>query len=438
MLRWSAARGTRKRFTIGVTTAAVLACSALAFGPKVAGAAQPRSLEVFVAEDLRVTLTEARKRLSTLDRASKLAARIRKTRRSWFAGSWVDPTSLKQVVAVVGSPGVESARSFLAGRPGGADIELVPRSSSIRTIEKVRSQLVSRAKRLPRGGPKLMAWFDEQAGTLRIQTASQVPQSRIADLRSAADGTGVPVSLESLPDVAARLKPLKCAPPNCDRPLRTGVGVGVGTSSTCSAGFFARSSGYRYLITAGHCGSDYKKAVLWYAKSPSYHNHETGSRSWDIGKHLPNMTSFGPWDYMAIRKNKDSFWWADDPGGFFDDRRKTNKLGYYVSSRMPQVGEPACRIGITSGYACGTVTATNISTYVGSVPVSGLFSTDSCATAGDSGGPYLTTGGVLLGLLSGGAIDCKGPPGQSHTGYTVASQSETVLDLLNLALLAGS
>jgi hypothetical protein len=181
-----------------------------------------------------------------------------------------------------------------------------------------------------------------------------------------------------------------------------------------------------------------KSAKTWYAKSPTYHNHETGNRSWSIGKNVMSLTSYGPYDYMAIRIDKDSFWYAKDPGGFYDQRRTEEDIGTYTSTRLPQVGEPSCRYGISSNYSCGTVLATNLTAFVGKVAVSGLFSTSMCATPGDSGGPFLAANGVLLGVLSGSAGECAAEPGSPSSGYTVGMQSATILSLTDLSLLAGS
>ncbi|MGH2905370.1 MAG: S1 family peptidase [Solirubrobacterales bacterium] len=285
------------------------------------------------------------------------------------------------------------------------------------------------------GAGNLAVWFDESTGRFQLQLPPTVLQPTIDELLAPLQGTSVQADLHREAFGEDPIDPFACSFPNCDRPLRSGTGIGSSLSSTCSGGFFAKSSKYRYFVTAGHCRTSTTKGTTWYAKSPTYYNHDTNSRSWPIGKNITSLTSYGPYDFMSVRINSGSLWWANTPGGYYDQRR-VSAMGEYVTTRLPQVGEPTCRYGISSNYSCGNVLATNLTTFVGDVAVSGLFSTNLCGTPGDSGGPFLASGPAVLGILSGGANQCAGSPGPPSSGYTVAMQAQTILSATGLKLVA--
>ncbi len=73
-------------------------------------------------------------------------------------------------------------------------------------------------------------------------------------------------------------------------------------------------------------------------------------------------------------------------------------------------GANVCRSGRVTGWRCGKITLTNVSTTIGGVRVNGLTKSTACAGGGDSGGPWITGSGQAQGLTSGGVL----PPGSSN------------------------
>ncbi|WP_166349506.1 Ig-like domain-containing protein [Phytoactinopolyspora limicola] len=90
----------------------------------------------------------------------------------------------------------------------------------------------------------------------------------------------------------------------------------------------------------------------------------------------------------------------------------------------PLAGAPACKAGVSSGWTCGTVVATEATVPVNGEDVTG-FLLDACAVPGDGGGP-IVVGYYAVGVVSGSTrtdADCAGPAQdvQVSVGYPLTS-----------------
>uniref|UniRef100_UPI000FCC264D S1 family peptidase n=1 Tax=Actinacidiphila soli TaxID=2487275 RepID=UPI000FCC264D len=137
-----------------------------------------------------------------------------------------------------------------------------------------------------------------------------------------------------------------------------------------------------YFLTAGHCG---QVASTWYSNS----GHTT-----TLGTNV--SYSFPTNDYALVKYSNTSV-------------TKTGGAGNtdITSSANAYVGESVLRSGSTTGIHSGKVTALNATVnYGGGDVVYQMIDTTVCAEGGDSGGPLYTSGGIALGLTSGGSGDC--------------------------------
>lgn len=165
------------------------------------------------------------------------------------------------------------------------------------------------------------------------------------------------------------------------RPLVSG-GDAILSSERCSAGINVLLAGSPFLVTAGHCGA---KGSAWREKSGT-----------PIGSMVEK--SFPGDDYALIKYNSGSY--------------PSTVNMYPGSAKFFVIGDPATgmqvkRSGSTTGVHEGRITGLNATVNYGTgYSVSGLVQTDVCAEPGDSGGP-LFSGGMALGLLSGGSGNCQ-------------------------------
>jgi streptogrisin D len=199
------------------------------------------------------------------------------------------------------------------------------------------------------------------AGALDAATQALVDQ---------AAGLGVPVTVER---TAGPVRPLA---------LYGGEAILLNRDQArCSAGFNLVSGSTYYLLTAGHCGGD-----TWYDDGLA------------IGR--TSTQSFPGNDYKLIRITNVS---GVSPRGavlYF--------IGTYNVSTAgnPPVGTTVCRTGSTTDTRCGFIQAYNSTVNYQEGSVSGLIRANVCAEPGDSGGPLFASGGVAVGITSGGSGDC--------------------------------
>jgi streptogrisin C len=170
-----------------------------------------------------------------------------------------------------------------------------------------------------------------------------------------------------------------------------GQAITTTAGARCSAGFNARnSSGTRYVITAGHCGN---LGGTW-----------SGSGG-TIGT-VAN-SSFPTNDYSRIRVSSSSA--VSTP---LVDRYSAGSDVTVTGARSASTGLAVCRSGSTTGWHCGSVTATNQTVCYAEGCVGQMIRTNVCAEPGDSGGSLVTNPGSgsrvqAVGLTSGGSGNCS-------------------------------
>lgn len=160
-------------------------------------------------------------------------------------------------------------------------------------------------------------------------------------------------------------------------------GDAVLSSERCSAGFNVMLAGNPFMVTAGHCG---KKDSEWRDKSGN-----------PIGSMVESV--FPGDDYAIVKYNT-----LDQYPSSVNLYEGSNQI-YAIGD--PTIGMQVKRSGSTTGVHDGRITGVNATVNYGNgVSVSGLIQTNVCAEPGDSGGP-LFSGGMALGMLSGGYGNCK-------------------------------
>jgi streptogrisin C len=163
------------------------------------------------------------------------------------------------------------------------------------------------------------------------------------------------------------------------------------SSGRCSLGFNARNSaGTRYVITAGHCTN-------------------LGGTVRGVGGTIGPVvnSSFPGNDYGRIRVDSSAA--VSTP---YVDRYSSGSDVRVTGARSAAVGLAVCRSGSTTGWRCGSVTATNQTVCYPQGCVFQMIRTNVCAEPGDSGGSLVTrpaSGSTLVqavGLTSGGSGNC--------------------------------
>jgi streptogrisin B len=202
-------------------------------------------------------------------------------------------------------------------------------------------------------------------------------------------------------DVALRREPGRL------RTMLAGGDAIYGTSGRCSLGANARRGSTYYLITAGHCTNS---SATWWVNS---------AQTIAIG--VRTTSSFPTNDYGLVRYT-----------GLVSHPSAVNTypgLKQIYGTGNAYVGQPVCRSGAASGVRCGSVTALNVTiNYSSGNIVYGMIRTNICAENGDSGGPLYTSGGILLGILSGGSGNC------STGGVTYYQPVAEILAVLGLTI----
>ncbi|GHJ43484.1 hypothetical protein Cs7R123_08260 [Catellatospora sp. TT07R-123] len=213
------------------------------------------------------------------------------------------------------------------------------------------------------------AWtVDPVTGRTTVTLDDTVTEQQAARLRDDLRGTAVDLRRE----------------PGRLRTMLAGGDAIYGSTARCSLGANARRGTTYYLITAGHCTNT--SADWW---TDSAHTIAIGVRT---------ASSFPSNDFGLIRYTSK----LEHPSAV---NTYPGLLQLYGTGSA-YVGQAVCRSGATTGVRCGTVTALNATVNYAEGTVTGLIRTNICAENGDSGGPLYTTGGILLGILSGGTGNC--------------------------------
>lgn len=163
-----------------------------------------------------------------------------------------------------------------------------------------------------------------------------------------------------------------------------------GADFDCAAAFAAERGGADYVLTAGHC----THATSSWSFRGSYVGSSAGS-------------AFPGDDYGLIRVNGT---------GALSGRTLHKGQPYKITDAdNPPVGSYVCATGPTSGTACGTITAYDLTINYPKGTVRGLIGTDVCTHPGDSGAPLYVAENTAVGILSGGrTVGCSHPAFRSY------------------------
>ncbi|ANY09520.1 S1 family peptidase [Pseudonocardia sp. HH130630-07] len=169
----------------------------------------------------------------------------------------------------------------------------------------------------------------------------------------------------------------------------------------CTAGFVASDSAGDWLLTAGHCTRG--GSATWYdeAQNPIGSTSRTAGGGIDVGM-------------IAVESGTASPTVAGTP---------------VAGSSAAPVGASVCFYGSTSGRSCGPVERTDVTVNFEGQQQSGLTSVATCAQEGDSGAPYITSGGQAQGVHTG-----AGGPDNCTSYFTPIA---TATDALGVTLSTG-
>jgi putative cell wall-binding protein len=301
--------------------------------------------------------------------------------------------------------------------------------------------------------------LDETTEEYLAEAAAAVDASRVLDDLNASevavhgshlDGTTLVVAVSSAKDVQAVeergaeaevVDPGNVTPDTGGRNLTalenlvngTGWGFQNGTSENlCSIGFngYNIPDGAKQFVTAGHCLRELNPdpsplpAAFTVAQSAADIGTALATR---IGPMLDSSFRFGGgYDSGIVLVTNPVL--APEPqvstwdGGAGDPTAGTPVPVYGQTTAVQ--GSPVCRSGRTSGWRCGTITATNQTDSVSGQSVTG-FETSACALPGDSGGSAMV-GNFAVGVLSGGNFTSCSDTGAVSLMFPMTGGSNTI------------
>ncbi|MEU4493643.1 S1 family peptidase [Streptomyces sp. NPDC023998] len=315
------------------------------------------------ARDFGVSPDQARNRLVLQGRQIELAHRLEKSLGERGAGSWIDHATGKLYANVLDEAAGRTARAQ------GATPRLVPHS--LRRLRAVEQRL----DRATGGRPAASGsrWYIDMVNN---HVVLAVPQGT----RDAASSALLKVAAEagSLVRVEREDGRLRDTADN----LYGGVDI-YNSSSHCSTGFNVQGPsvlGYRaqYVLTAGHCMAGGASAH-WYSN----------------GRYVGPVTTYtyANQDHAIIATNTVD--WVPQPSVWRYDGMVSPVRG----STNVTTGSYVCKFGRTTGFTCGTVTATNVTASTPTGTKTGQVQTNLCVEPGDSGGSVLA-GNLAAGLTS--------------------------------------
>ncbi|MDG4796717.1 carbohydrate-binding protein [Micromonospora sp. WMMD1082] len=310
--------------------------------------------EMFAAlqRDLRLTPHQARARLDTDVRASRIQEVLRTTLDSRYGGTWIP--SRGDTVAV----GVTSAADAATVRALGAEPVRVVHTE--RDLDEAVDRLNRRAVAAP---DAVVGWYADLPANAVVVLAQA---GGAATARAFAAKAGLPAD-------AVRVETTNESP----RPYIDVIGGNAyyTGSSRCSIGFSVNGG----FVTAGHCG-------------------RVGARTSQPAGTVRGSTFPGR-DYAWVQVDA-----GNTPRGLVN-----NYSGGTVAvagSVEAAIGAAVCRSGSTTGWRCGTIQQKNASVTYPEGTVSGLTRSNACAEPGDSGGSWLS-GSQAQGVTSGGSGNCR-------------------------------
>ncbi|MEU1434576.1 alpha-lytic protease prodomain-containing protein [Streptomyces sp. NPDC005775] len=310
--------------------------------------------------DLGLTADQATRRIGNESRAAAVAAGLRRSLGTGFAGARVSGDAGGLTVAT--TDGADAGRIAEAGaRPVVVDHSLAELTSAKAALDRVA------LRRAPKDVP---AWYVD------VRTNRVVVQAgRAASAGAFLAAAGVAPGLVTVARSSGQ--------PRTFADLRGGDAYYMNGSGRCSIGFPVKRGTQGGFVSAGHCGTPG-------VSTSGYNQQAQGSFQ---GSTFPGR------DYSWVAANTN-----------WNPRPLVNGYGNgdvtVTGSTEALEGSSVCRSGSTTGWHCGTVQQRNSSVTYQEGTVSGVTRTNVCAEPGDSGGSFVS-GSQAQGVTSGGTGNCS-------------------------------
>jgi hypothetical protein len=364
-----------------------------------------------------------------------------------FAGIWFDNANSHLVVGLAS----DTSRAIAEQAAAAAGVSAYVEEKSVRSswTELLAAQEAWNAKLSTLiKGQEASTSLVPASNAVSVALSSAVPSSTIATLEDEASTASVntlvnivaPSGLEATPDSTT-----SCYHPYCNKPIAPGVEIYSepegGTLASCTSGPLAVGpNGYTYMITAGHCAEAKYITETGYWSSCYANGYSCGA----IGKVAVGSTHLNEWgDFTAVLINS-AFWTNAGEEPLFGDTAewKTNTSYNVVGEESSYQGLANCHAGWHSGEQCGTVLAVNVTVTISYSPhgksepiaVHGLVEDSACTDAGDSGGPWFSTGSpgvdgsaLMEGITLASVGECFAEPSWYEPLQTILSTEGLVL-----------
>jgi hypothetical protein len=337
------------------------------------------------ADDFKLTVAEAKRRLVLLEDLKRLADATRDAVPDRFAGAWIEHAPEYRLVIRLAGP--EAAPipvdSILAASP----VPTVIMTGANQTLDELLAGLRRLDPVLASSFPEVSSKVDVRSGALVLGSPTGLPDDTVAALQQLA---GVPTRAE----VAAPFQLLH---------TYGGRKVTFSDTGDCTTGFTVRNTGTGVygVTTAAHCGNS---GIQYYETSTSHYPMTFMGQRWDNDQDAE-------WLHESSHTVYPKFWDGSSYRWVTGRESVSNMLGDYV-----------CHYGIGSGYSCGIIDDTSFDpgNICGPTGLSDCYSSwihvaDSGAlkcSGGDSGGPFFVLGVAYgttqAGLLGATPSDCGG------------------------------
>ncbi|MEU9202392.1 alpha-lytic protease prodomain-containing protein [Streptomyces sp. NPDC048332] len=364
MLRRRALAACTATVAVGALALAGLTGSASAdpspsLSPAAADQLSPGLLKA-MQRDLGLTADQAAQRIGNESRAAAVAAGLRRSLGTGFAGARLSGDAAELTVATTDA--ADTGRISVAGA------RAVVVEHSLAELDSAKAALDRVAlRKSPQDVP---VWYvDVRTNRVVVQAA----RADAADTLLAA--AGVARDLVTVTRSAGQ--------PRTFADLRGGDAYYMNGSGRCSIGFPVKRGTQGGFVSAGHCGTPG-------VSTSGYNQQAQGSFQ---GSTFPG---------------RDYSWVATNTG--WTPRPLVNGYGNgdvtVTGSTEALEGSSVCRSGSTTGWHCGTVQQRNTSVTYQEGTVSGVTRTNVCAEPGDSGGSFIS-GSQAQGVTSGGSGNCS-------------------------------
>ncbi len=402
----------------------VLASGQLAYAvPSSASEAETTSQLSALKQSFGVSETTAKNTIEVQDAIGDLPNEIEEDLGSSYADVWFDPVHARFDVGVAPSTQKDSATlaSLLAAHGVQNMTNLIPVRSTYEELLASLSGWTMRVGSLMQH-QEAETMIDAADNAVVLRLSDSLPAEEVRNLEEAAATDAVHVRIDIVSPMllsltATSLNECKFSAGSsdyCSPPLVGGTEIFSppvgGYYGICTSGFMAESilpEEYpdHYLLTAGHCfgaiGSGYETGQ-WASADDKENAHAIGYMGYRY------MDSRG--DAAFINLNLEQSYWEDSkiwgwypyiytPGErwgwspWYEDY-PINIVG---TNEAPNIQyQTPCHVGYASGITCGVTEYTNVTLGInyekdglGVRSIGNLVQNSACASAGDSGGPWL-------------------------------------------------